>query len=422
MTKTHDAGIQAAWRFPFATSERLTLSRRQWLLLIAVIAAMHVAALSVARLTGTFIDHPNKDHTPAMQQVLERGYPVQINVPPGFAYYLALKTTVTGALGLPYWTGKYFLDVLLVLASGVLSVLLGFRLTRNTRIAVLSALCLVCAPIYILGVGMEEAAIFFLPVLLAALLLVTGVLQRPGAPRAGMLFVAGALIGLSALIRGNSQFIIVALAVVAALLYRAQPAGRRMLRFVLFLSVFAAGQAAAMLPWTLLQRSTGKEGLGSMPTMYQSYFDGFKRHAGNRVVDELMQEYDKPERSMKGVIDFNLGWLRKDPAALLSLYGLKFVRAWYMSDSRRWDMPTLLLHLPIWILALIGLARWRRVARGDAAYVLLLAVILYWWTVSAVMGGIARYSASLYGLIGIFCGVALLPALEWITVKVHSRP
>ena len=402
------------WPFPFADNAAPAALRRMLTRLAVIAVGVHALGLLVAASTGTFVTIPNKDHTPAMYQVLERGYPGSINVPPGFSYYLAVKYTVTAALGLPYWTGKILFDTWLVLVAAVLSSLLAYALTRNVRMAFLGGAGLVAAPIFILGVGMEEAAILFIVPFLSSLLLFARELQREAGVRYRMMFLAGLLMGCATLIRANSQFIVLALVLVTAAA-QAHHGTRRVLIVVLFTFVaFTAGQALAMLPWTLVQRSLGKEGLAAMPTAYQSYFDGFKRNKGNRIADELLADYDAPERSLRGIIDFNTHWLREDPVAFTTLYARKFARAWYMSDTGRWDIPTLLLHLPWWVGAITGLWLWRRRRKSigasrDPALWMLLLVIGYMWTISAVMAGIARYSAPLYGMISLLAAPAVIP-------------
>jgi hypothetical protein len=409
------------WPHPFGSESRLAYSPRRFVLFFVVIGILHAASLSVARLTGTFVAVPNPDHTPAMLQVLAQGYPVSTPVPPGFSYYLAAKVLITRALGVPYWYSKFVIDVIPVAAAALLMLLLGWRLTRNTMLATVAALGLVCAPIFILGVGMEEAGIFFTPFFLFSLWITVRELQRADGPRMPIVFLAGAVMGVSALIRGNSQFILLAIIPVAAAVYRRARGGRGWALALAFIAAFAAGQFVAILPWTLVQRAHGGDGIATMPTVYKSYFDSFKRHRGNPVADTLLRHYDDPERSLGGVLAFNAEWLRRDPTALAGLYLRKFAKAWYMSDSGRWDVPTLLLHLPYWLLALAGIWKWRRRERRDPAWLLLLAVIVYMWSVSAVMAGIARYSAPLYGCIALFAGVALLPLLERLRRTTPAR-
>ena len=55
------------------------------------------------------------------------------------------------------------------------------------------------------------------------------------------------------------------------------------------------------------------------------------------------------------------------------------------------------------------------------ALVFMLAVILYMWTVSALLSGIARYSAPIYGLVGTLAAVPLLPALEQFGARLRNR-
>jgi hypothetical protein len=135
-----------------------------------------------------------------------------------------------------------------------------------------------------------------------------------------------------------------------------------------------------------------------------------KIHPGNKVSDWIRVHDEKDSLNMRRVIEFNVYWLKKDPFSLLELYFIKSLRCWYISYSGRWDRAILVLHLPLWLLALVGLVQWRKRARGDPAYIYLLVIISYMWFVSAVLAGLARYSAPLYGFIGLFAGI---PVLNW---------
>lgn len=401
----------AAWFHPFADASAGQLTKKQWGFIVVGFVFLHLLALQVSTITGNFEANPNSDHVHYMWQVLERGYPTPALWPPGFSYYLTLKWVITQAMGLPYWSGKYFVDVFPVILAGILSIVLAQTLTKNRFLAIASGVGLICAPIYILGVAKEEAAIFFQPFFLLSLLLLVKELQRQEGPRLSHFAIAGAIMGLASLIRGNPQFIIVVIAVFVLFVLHRTLVSRQVLRAVVLLAVFLCAQAIIMSPWSFLQKRVGKEGVFSA-SVYELYFDGVKRHPGNRVSDWLREHHQEPKRAFQGVIDFNLTWLKKDPVALAELYALKFVRAWYMSDSGRWDKPTLFLHFPLWIFALLGVWRWRKTARCDPAYVFILLIILYMWTVSAVLSGIARYSAPVYGFIGLLGGVFFLPYFQ----------
>lgn len=222
-----------------------------------------------------------------------------------------------------------------------------------------------------------------------------------------MLLAAGGAMGAACLVRSNPQFLVVLL--VPALVLSLRGVSTRPLRRAVGLVVlFLLGQTVVMSPWLVWQRQLGAQGVFGAPVVYYGFLDGIKRHGGNPVSEWVEEHYGELDQSFSTVVEINLTWLKQDPAALARLYAAKFVRSWYLSDSGRWDTAILLLHAPIWILALIGLTIWLRRAPNDPSLLLILAVIGYMWTVSAILSGLARYSSPLYGLLGLLACVPLV--------------
>jgi hypothetical protein len=401
---------QPLWRFPFADRIDGKLTPKHWILAVAIMIVVHVAALQASRFTGNFDPNPSKDYRKYMREILDHGYPTPSIYPPGLGYYVAFKSLVTDTLRLPYWSAKYFIDVVPIVIAGVLSILLGHALTRNRILALASGFGLIAAPIFILGVAEEEEAVLFQPFFLASLFLLIRQLQRKDGPTLIGTTAAGGLMGLACLIRGNPQFIILFLALYIIWCLKKLQHHRWFLRGCILIAVFVLGQFLAMLPWSLMQRKAGSGMffMGGGPSIYLTYFSGIVLHPGNRVSDYVRLHPIKDGFTLHTVIDFNLKWLREDPLALIELYVLKFVRSWYISASGRWDTAILILHAPLWILALVGLVQWRKTAKADPALIFIVVVILYMWLISGIMKGVARYSSPLYGFIGLLAGVVIL--------------
>jgi len=395
------------------TSRAEPLTRRQWASLVAAFCVLHFGALLISVWTGNFDPAPNHDHVHVARQVLAEGYPTIAIWPPGFGYFIALKMTVASWLGVPYWTGKLWADTVLVAASGTLSTLLAFRLTRNRFLACCSGFGMVAAPIFAMASAEGLAVILFQPLFLGALILLVDGLERGEADGLGRLVRFGgfgALLGLACLVRANPQFLIPFL--LPLIWWHGRRAGhaRPGRTAAVAVGVALAAQVVMLLPWSLVQRATaGESGVFAAPVVYYSYFDGMRRHEGFEVSDALRNAPEPPPMSLEGVVELNVEWLRRDPVALAKLYAVKIVRTWYLSDSGRWDRWILILHAPWWILALAGAARWWRRAPGSPALLLVLLVIGYMWGVSALVSGLARYMAPVYGLLGLLAGVALLP-------------
>jgi hypothetical protein len=388
------------------------LSRRHWLLLITVFAGLHYLALWVSIRTGNFDPNPNHDHVRIMHQVLESGRPRLAVWPPGFGYYLAFRWRLTEALGLPYWSAKLFVDVVPVVLSGVLSVLLARRLTGSRPVAVASGLAMVGSPIFALASAEDLAVVLFQPFFLGALLALVRALQGAVGSSSVARFTpfagAGALLGLSCLVRANPQLLLVALAPVVWWWLRHGGARRPVRTAAAGVVLALAVQALVLLPWSVLQRQLGQSGAVAAPVVYYAFFDGIRRHDGFQVSEALRDDPDPPPLTLSGVFQFHREWLRRDPAALARLYAAKAVRTWYLSDSGRWDRAILLVHAPLWILALAGLALWLWSSARDPALWLVVTTILYLWAVSAAVSGLARYMAPVYGLLGLLA--AWLPA------------
>lgn len=402
------------WPFPFADRWRGRLERRQWGWLVGGFLLLHFASLGLAVLSGNFDPDPNHDHVRVMRDVIETGAPRLAVWPPLFGYWLALQHLFTQALGLPFWTAKLLLDPILVVASGVLSTRLGAVLTRNRWLAMASGFGLVAAPLFLLASAEGLAVLLFQPFFLAALLALVRSLQAPER-RWRLAAVGGAWLGVACLVRANPQFLLPALAPGVVWLLAREDDGhgtagwwRGLSRGVAWVLVAFLAQTAVTAPWLLWQRQLGTEGVFTAPVIYYAWVDGLARHPGNRVSDWVRERRPDLPLTRETVVEIHRHWLREDPAALARLYAVKFVRAWYLSDSGRWDTAIVVLHAPWWLLGFLGLGLWLRRCPRDPAWWLVVAVVLYFWGVSALVSGLARYSAPLYGSIGLAAGVGVL--------------
>lgn len=391
------------WPFPFAGGNAARISRRGWLLLTLLFAAIHWLWLAVSTVTGNFDPAPNHDHVHVMRDVLETGSPGLAVWPPGYGYWMALTALVTAALNLAFWTGKVFLDVVPVVASGVLTVALGMRLTRNRGLAVAAGVGGAITPLFGMASPEGLAVVVFQPLFLGALLVFVVALQRSGFSF-GLFMGSGALLGAACLVRANPQFLPLALAPVAVLVFWRRDR-RPIVRTVMALAVLLLAEALVLLPWSLHQHQLGESGVVAAPVVWYAFFDGMRRHEGFEVGDALRYDPDPPPHSLAGAVEFHREWIERDPTALAKIYGVKFLRAWYLSDSGRWDRIIVLTHAPYWILGTIGVVIWFRRHPLDPGVLLVLLVIVYMWTVSALVSGLARYSIPLYGFIALLAAI-----------------
>jgi hypothetical protein len=404
------------WPFPYADAREGRLTRRQWGVLVVAFSILHWLSLAIAVWSGNFDPNPNHDHVHVMRDVLATGLPQRAIWPPGFGYYLAGKSLLMTALGLPYWMGKVLVDVWLVVASGVLSTMLGRQLTHNRLLAVASGVGLVAAPIFGLTSAEGLAVLLFQPFFLASLVLLVRALQRlPGnriaGPEAlGLTAASGAVMGLACLVRANPQFLILALSPVALVGSRCARRRTTWLRGAALIVVFLLAQSLTTGPWQLRQRTLGRSGVFTAPVFFYAYVDGLARHPGNPVSDWVRSHRKELPLTFETVVDVNARWLRENPGALLRLYALKAVRTWYLSDSGRWDRIIAGLHAPWWLGSVVGLGLWFSRRREDPALLFVVLVVLYLWGVSALVSGLARYMAPVYGFLGL---AAAVTGVEW---------
>jgi hypothetical protein len=92
--------------------------------------------------------------------------------------------------------------------------------------------------------------------------------------------------------------------------------------------------------------------------------------------------------------------LRRDPRAVAELFGLKIVRAWYATDSHRYELH--LLALQALYLPLCAWGAWaarRHSARARRAAVVVLAVVGCFWGMSAAINPLMRYMVPGMGLL-----------------------
>lgn len=386
------------------------LSGRAWLLLLLAFVALHYLALLAATQTGNFDWEPNHDHVKVMEGILEQGYPKRTPWPPLYGYYMALQWLVLTPLGLPFWVGKFTFDLVPFVASGVLSTLLGLRLTANRFLGVASGLGLTAAPMFAMASAEGLAVLLFQPLFLGALLLLVRELQRDDGPDLVGTSLAGVVLGLATLVRANPQFLLVALA--PWILWLGWRRSNRW-RWALALAAAVGGQAVVLLPWAMVLRSHGQPAFFAAPVLYRTFVWGVARHDDQSLNQKLRESHRgrKKENRREGprdLVDFHRRALRDEPLGLAKIYGKNLLSSWYRTVSGRWDRAIAILHAPLWALALVGLGLWLLRSRGDPALWLLLLVVGYMWFVAAVGTGMARYMAPIYGLLGLLAGIPLL--------------
>jgi hypothetical protein len=107
--------------------------------------------------------------------------------------------------------------------------------------------------------------------------------------------------------------------------------------------------------------------------------------------------------------------VRADPAAALHLYAIKAGRAWYATDSRRYETPIALFQIAF--LGVIGVAIWRVVRQNAMGHlptaarawlIVVVALTIYGWIMTIGVLSILRYMVTTMGVL-----ITLIPALSY---------
>lgn len=122
------------------------------------------------------------------------------------------------------------------------------------------------------------------------------------------------------------------------------------------------------------------------PPDLKAWMEGFYRRCAARV-------------STAEVTACLLGCFREDPGAGIKLLLWKGLRAWYGTNSGRWENGIILMqliYLPL--LAACGVMAWRRREGVGQAALLVFLLLLYFWSVTVVVLSIVRYLVPVLGL------------------------
>jgi 4-amino-4-deoxy-L-arabinose transferase-like glycosyltransferase len=215
-------------------------------------------------------------------------------------------------------------------------------------------------------------------------------------------FLAGALLGIAMLIRPIAIGAVFAL---AAALYVTRKEMTRVLRLSLIASMLV-GTLAAIAPWEAwLYSKTGKvillsSGAGT------GMLDGLtERHSTDaedvrKLMDDIREVRADTRNAFTATVAIVVEKLRKEPTVVMKLYAIKAARAWYGTDSGRFETHLMLVQLPYLLLIASGtVIAWKR---SDAAKTLAMTVwllTLYFWAMTTAALSIVRYMIPAIGLL-----------------------
>lgn len=333
---------------------------------------------------------------------------VYARYPPGYPLILAGVFTLADTLGL---TERVMVSF--AAATGLaISAVIVYRIAAHIfglRPALLTASAWSTYPFALWSAAGGQIEAFYLPFLFGA---VYAALRAPESTRWSL--VAGVLAGLAMLIRPS------ALGISLILSFWLIARGRYWRRAAALLT--ASG--LVILPWLVYVYSINGAliplSTGGIPSIIDGVTfaardqsvreaitlpDGVMR-LQTRILEGVRQQSDSPLRVV-------IAEMSADPASAIQLVAIKAARAWYATDSRRFEIVSVLVQIAY--LAFIGWAA-LRILRGHAPYgarfllALILLIALYHWLTTIAVLSILRYMLPAMGLL--FC---LLPAL------LHSR-
>jgi hypothetical protein len=382
------------------------------------LASIAMAISFMAILPGRFQSNENSDYRiefePVARNVMAgRGISdakgrVAVRHPPGYPVTLAGLFGLARIAGLSEAAAISAFGVLCFAASTVQVYALA-NLIWASHLAVVAWMAWATYPLALWFLKQPNSELPFLVLLYAALyVFLSAVLQAR--PRLGRFMLAGALIGLAMLFRQIAMFVPLALAAALWMAWRHSPARRVWLPGS---AALCLGAALALLPWHVYVLARSGRVVAITAGSEIGVRDGLTfavRSKGFREplqvsprVEALMRrfsaQYERiqpPLAAARAVVVE----LRRDPRAVAELFGLKIVRAWYATDSHRYELH--LLALQALYLPLCAWGAWaarRHSARARCAAVVVLAVVGCFWGMSAAINPLMRYMVPGMGLL-----------------------
>jgi hypothetical protein len=140
-------------------------------------------------------------------------------------------------------------------------------------------------------------------------------------------------------------------------------------------------------------------------------------HLMNDINHIRETRWTKPDsRSVGDVVALVFAKLKSEPVALVKLGLMKAVRAWYGTDTGRFEFQILLVQIPYLLLSIIGMiyAFQQGGMMRESAFIILL-VVLYFWLMTIIALSIVRYMVPAMGLLFVFAPPPVVFLYRYIT-------
>jgi len=109
--------------------------------------------------------------------------------------------------------------------------------------------------------------------------------------------------------------------------------------------------------------------------------------------------------------------LQNEPSSVLKLYLLKASRAWYATDSSRFEITVMMIQSVYLVLIIWGtLSAWRSGGNARELAIIVIAVIVYFWMIATAVLSILRYMIPAIGL-----SMILVPGLRTKPIQLTNR-
>ncbi len=350
----------------------------------------------------------------------EENEPLATINPPGFTLLLAGVFWLSAQTGLPELSLYSALTLMLMGGAAVWLFQTGLECWGSPKDGWVSALFFISYP-FVLWLTKQPATeipfIFFFYAALRVFQL--GLKAEEKTKR--LFFLAGALAGLSMLIRA-SAFGIGAL--FAALVFPLKQNASPKRKFVFALALLA-GNLLAVAPWEMtVYAKTGKWillGTNGAPSVRDgltfAVLKEYRRRPGLPpdviALQETFARNLKDKERLSEIAFVVWEQAKAQPAASLKLALIKALRCWYGTDSGELETPILAVQL--FYAASLAFAVWRfrrEIGKTPLGWVLA-ALVLYFWAIAAPALSILRYTVPVIGLFGLI----LAPAVHALTRK-----
>lgn len=328
-------------------------------------------------------------------------------VPPGYPLILSIIFLLSHLIGIEELKLIVLFNVPITAASSALLFLIAESIFKK-RIALISSLLWMTYPFnlwLIKNPNTEVPGILLL--YLGTWMFILAVRKK----HAGIFFLAGVIFGLASLIRPINLFLPLVLSFITFFLLKEIPRKTILLSVIIFL----IGTLMTILPWEIYVFSkTGKIiilfSIGSAGTIasgfdhtYITVVGGSRAIVPNDVLLLMERIQGAGLNTLSKTFIFFIREPLNNPVAFLKLIGLKMARSFYATSQMWWEKETMMVQTPYLLTGFFGIGyAIKKHKEKIKNIILLLSIVLYFWTMTTLTISILRYMISAMGLLMIF--------------------